>query len=67
MSAVGKQYIVCALIRNALTFLYQNTTSEYFQLDPPTIESYFAMTFGMTSKLRHFLFNHSKSIKLNFM
>ena len=42
MSAVGKQYIVCALLRNALTCLYGNTTSEYFQLDSPTIESYFA-------------------------
>ena len=42
MSAVGKQYIVCALLRNALTCLYGNTTSEYFQLDPPAIESYFA-------------------------
>jgi len=39
MSAVGKQYI--ALLRNALTCLFGNTTSEYFQLDPPTIESYF--------------------------
>ena len=42
MSAVGKQYIVCALLRNALTCLYGNTTAEYFQLDPPTVESYFA-------------------------
>ena len=42
MSAVGKQYIDRALLRNALTCLYGNTTSEYFQLDPPTIESYFA-------------------------
>ena len=42
MSAVGKQYIVCVLLRYALTCLYGNTTSEYFQLDPPTIESYFA-------------------------
>ena len=42
MSAVGKQYIVCALLRNALTCLYGNNTSEYFQLDPPTIQSYFA-------------------------
>ena len=42
MSAVGKQYIVCALLRNALTCLYGNNTSDYFQLDPPTIDTYFA-------------------------
>ena len=42
MSAVGKQYIVCALMRNALTCLYGNNTSEYFQLDPPNVETYFA-------------------------
>ena len=42
MSAVGKQYIVCALMRNALTCLYGNNTSEYFQLDPRNVETYFA-------------------------
>lgn len=41
LSAVGKQYIISALMRNALTCLYGNITSEYFQLQPPTLENYF--------------------------
>ena len=35
MSAVAKQYIVCALFRNILTCFYGN--SAFFQLDPPTL------------------------------
>ena len=42
LSPIGKMYIVCALLRNALTCLYGNTTSEFFQLDPPSLEDYFA-------------------------
>ena len=42
LSAVGKMYIVCAIFRNALTCMYGNPTSEYFALDPPTIQDYFA-------------------------
>ena len=42
LSRIGKMYIVCALLRNALTCLYGNTTSEFFQLDPPSLEDYFA-------------------------
>ena len=42
LSQVGKMYIVYALIRNALTCLYKDTTSDYFELDPPTVETYFA-------------------------
>ena len=41
-SAVGKMYVVCAILRNALTCMYTNSTSEYFALDPPTIEDYFS-------------------------
>lgn len=41
LSAVGKQYIVSGLMRNALTCLYGNNTSDYFQLDPPTVQNYF--------------------------
>ena len=41
MSAVGKQYIVCALMRNALTCLYQNNTSDFFGVEPPSLETYF--------------------------
>ena len=42
LSPIGKMYIVCALLRNSLTCLYGNTTSEFFQLDPPSLEDYFA-------------------------
>ena len=42
LSPIGKMYIVCALLRNALTCLYGNTTSDFFQLDPPSLEDYFA-------------------------
>lgn len=38
---IGKMYICCALLANAKTCLYGNGTSEYFALDPPTIEEYF--------------------------
>lgn len=41
LSAVGKMYIVCALLQNAITCLYGNCTSEYFQLQPPTLYEYF--------------------------
>jgi len=42
LSAVGKMYIVCAIFCNALTCMYGNPISEYFALDPPTIQDYFA-------------------------
>ena len=42
LSQVGKMYIVCALLRNALTCLYSNTTAEYFGLDPPMLHDYFS-------------------------
>ena len=42
LSAVGKIYVVCALFRNALTCFYGNGTCEFFDLDPPTLEEYFA-------------------------
>ena len=42
LSSIGNMYIVCALLRNALRCLYGNTTSEFFELDPLTLEEYFA-------------------------
>ena len=30
LSQVGKMYIVCAILRNALTCLYSNTTADFF-------------------------------------
>ena len=41
LSAVGKMYIVCALLTNAHTCLYKSMTSPFFDLDPPIIENYF--------------------------
>ena len=41
LSPVGKLYSISALLRNALTCLYGNTTSTFFVLDPPNIEEYF--------------------------
>ena len=41
LSSVGKMYVVCAVLRNALTCLYQNQTSYYFNLEPPTLQEYF--------------------------
>ena len=42
LSQVGKMYIVCSIMQNALTYLYGNGTSELFDLDPPSKEDYFA-------------------------
>ena len=41
LSSVGKMYLVCAILRNALTCLCRNMTSEYFDLDQPTLQEYF--------------------------
>ena len=41
LSAVGKFYLVCALLTNARTCLYGNVTSEYFGMSPPELENYF--------------------------
>ena len=35
LRSVGKVYVACALLRNALTCLYENQTSTFFELDPP--------------------------------
>ena len=40
LSSVGKMYIVSALLQNALTCLYGNQTSSFFDLEPPTLEEY---------------------------
>ena len=41
LSAVGKKYIVCAMMQNARTCLYSNTTSEYFRVPPIPLAFYF--------------------------
>ena len=42
LSSVGKMYLVCALLNNAITCLYGNSTSEFFGLNPPSLQDYFA-------------------------
>ena len=42
LSQVGKMYIVAAILRNALTCLYGNETSQFFELDPPGLHEYFS-------------------------
>ena len=37
MSSVGKMYLVCALLNNAITCLYGNKTSEFFCYRPSLI------------------------------
>ena len=41
LSALGKMYLTCALLTNAKTCLYGNMTSQFFQMNPPTLEEYF--------------------------
>ncbi|XP_046862995.1 uncharacterized protein LOC124456663 [Xenia sp. Carnegie-2017] len=42
LSSVGKMYIVASLLRNALTCLQSNMTSDFFQLEPPSLQTYFS-------------------------
>lgn len=41
ISPLGKMYIVCALLRNAHSCLYQSSTSRFFGIYPPQILAYF--------------------------
>lgn len=41
LSPVGKQFLVSGLLQNAKTCLYGNITSDFFDLEPPTLEEYF--------------------------
>ena len=43
LSEVGAMYTTCALLRNAMTCLYGSSTSSFFELDPPSLEEYFAI------------------------
>jgi hypothetical protein len=40
-SPIGKIYIVSAILQNSLASLYGNIVSEYFEINPPTLENYF--------------------------
>jgi len=41
MSSIGKLYLVSALLQNAVTCLYGNNTSKFFDLQPPSLQYYF--------------------------
>ena len=41
LSAVEKIYIICSLLHNARAILYGSTTSNFFDINAPTIEEYF--------------------------
>ena len=42
LNCVGRMYVVSVILRNAVTCLYRNLTSTYFDLPPPRRENYFA-------------------------
>ena len=41
LSAVGKMYLVCALLQNARSCFYGSLTADFFDCQPPSIQSYF--------------------------
>jgi len=41
LSPIGKMYLVCGLLHNARTILYESVTSKYFNVDRPSLENYF--------------------------
>lgn len=47
LSAVGKHYVVSALLQNALTCMYGNTTATFFDIEPPSLEEYFAWNYNL--------------------
>ena len=42
LSPIAKQCRVSVFCTNDITCLYRNNTSNYFDLEPPTLEEYFA-------------------------
>ena len=41
LSPVGKLFLVCGLLHNAHACLYGNLVSEYFDIEPPSLQEYF--------------------------
>ena len=41
LSPLRKMYVVCAILQNARAILYGNTTSNFFQKEPPNLNEYF--------------------------
>ena len=42
LSPIGKIYLVCTLLTNARTCLYNSVSSTYFGMDPPSLQDYFS-------------------------
>ena len=42
LSSIGKMYVECAILRNALTCLYGNQTFHFLELEPPSLKDYFS-------------------------
>ena len=42
LSAVGKMYLTCGILHNARICLYKSITSNYLEVEPPSLEDYFA-------------------------
>ena len=58
LSPVGKMYRVCALLTSTRTCLYKSQTSEFFNIDPPTLEEYFIYVERVVSNSRKLLYAH---------
>ena len=43
LSQIGKIYIVCALLQNAYACLHGNIVTDYFGVQPPSLEAYFKL------------------------
>ena len=64
LSSVGKMYIVSAILRNGLTCLYGNTTSDFFQCNPPELETYFALVLQFRLTVLKMIVNNSSIMVL---
>ena len=53
LSTIGKMYVVCAIIRNALTCMYGNQTSAFFAVEPPSVQIIFLLARGIARQEVH--------------
>ena len=42
LSAVGQMHRVCTILNNARSCLYRSSTSDFFQMQPPSVDNYFS-------------------------
>jgi hypothetical protein len=50
--------VICAQLKHALSCLYGNTTSTYFQLVPPNLNEYLQYEQMDTAEVRNVFFGH---------